>query len=208
MKRQLLKAGFDEKKIRVVNYGIDTSVYQSRFDHEGYLLFVGRLSEEKGVETIIRAADILEDIPLKIVGRGPQSDWLHKLAHGSKNIEFVGFRSGDELAQLYRGAAAVLLPSRVHENFPLVAIEAMAYGKPVIASNVGGIPEIIQDRQTGYLVEPIDIDGWTEAMLRVYHDEQARDAMARESRARIEQSFTWTRHVEQIMSIYRSVLSH
>ncbi len=203
MKRQLVIGGFPEQKIEVIPYGMNVRHIEPRYDHDGYVLFVGRLSEEKGVETIIRAAKLLEDIPFKIVGRGPQSAWLHKLAHGHANIEFLGFKSGKELEELYRGAVAVLLPSRVHENFPLAALEAMSYGKPVIASDVGGVGEIVQDRQTGFLVDPVNLDGWVESILRVFHGEARK--FGEQARKRIEDTYPYERHIQQIMALYSNL---
>ncbi len=207
MKRQLLHGGFPQEKLQIVPYGIDSRHMEPRYDHDGYFLYVGRLSEEKGVDTIIRAAKILDDVPLKIVGTGPQSAWLHKLAHGHENIEFLGYRSGKELEDLYRGATALLLPSRVHENAPLVVLEAMAYGTPVIASDVGGVSEMVLDRQTGILVDPADLDAWTEAMLRVYYDEELLRYLAESSRKRVEDQFSIHRHHQEIMSIYKALVN-
>jgi glycosyltransferase involved in cell wall biosynthesis len=206
MKRQLVAGGFPSEKIRVHPFGIDPSVVEPRYDHEGYVLFVGRLSEEKGIETMIRAAKLVPDVLFKIVGRGPQMERLHVLAEGLKNVEFSGFRVGEELAQVYRGAAAVLIPSRVHENFPLTALEAMASGKPVIASHVGGMSEVVEDRINGLLVPPVDLHGWVESILRLAYDEDFRISLARAARATVEQRFRLDDHYQRLMAIYRELL--
>lgn len=206
MKRQLVVGGFPQEKIRVNHYGIDPHVVESRYDHDSYFLFVGRLSEEKGIETIVRAAKLIPDVPFKIVGRGPQMDRLHRLADGLTNVEFLGFRDGAELAELYRGATAVLLPSRVHENFPLAALESMAAGKPVIASHVGGVPEIVEDRVNGLLVAPADLHGWAEAIMRLAYDEELRLGMAHAARSTVEQRFGLDDHYRRLMAMYQEVL--
>ncbi|NQV90373.1 glycosyltransferase family 4 protein [Candidatus Uhrbacteria bacterium] len=205
MKRQLLSGGFPAEKIRVNHYGIDPHVVESRYDHDGYFLFVGRLSEEKGIETIVRAARLIPDLEFKIVGRGPEMERLHHLADGLKNIEFVGFRMGEELAQMYQGARAVLLPSRVHENFPLTVLEAMTAGKPVIASDVGGVSEIIEDRVNGLLVGPTDLPGWVEAITRLAYDEDLRVVLAHAARSTIEKQFNIDDHYRRLMAIYEEV---
>ena len=206
MKRQLIAGGFPQEKIRVNHYGIDPHSIQSRYDHDGYFLFVGRLSEEKGIETIVRAAKLIPDVTFKIVGRGPQMERLHRLAEGLSNVEFLGFRMGEELADLYRGAMAVLLPSRVHENFPLSVLEAMAAGKPVIASHVGGVPEIVEDRVNGLLVSPADLNGWVEAIMRLAYDEDLRISMAHAARSTIEHRFGLDDHYHRLMAMYEEVL--
>jgi glycosyltransferase involved in cell wall biosynthesis len=205
MKRQLMKGGIPVEKIRVNPYGIDASSTTSRLDHDGYMLFVGRLSDEKGVETIVRAAKLLPDITFKIVGRGPQMDYLHNYAHDLDNVEFLGFRNGNELQGLYKGAQAVLIPSRVHENFPLTILEAMAAGKPVIASNVGGVPELVQDHVNGILVSPTDLPSWVESILRLALDEDMRITMARKARQSIEQDFQLKTHHQRLLAIYQEV---
>jgi glycosyltransferase involved in cell wall biosynthesis len=202
MKRQLVAGGFPKEKIRVNHYGIDPHMVESREDHDGYMLFVGRLSDEKGIETIVRAAKLAPDIAFKIVGRGPEMERLHRLAEGAENVEFMGFRMGEELADLYRGAMAVLLPSRVHENFPLTILEAMAAGKPVIASEVGGVPEIVEDRVNGLLVNPVDLHGWVEAIMRLAYDEDVRRFMSAAARNTVEQRFHIDDHERRLMAIY------
>jgi glycosyltransferase involved in cell wall biosynthesis len=202
MKNQMVKAGFDKGKIVVNNYGMDTAHMNPSFSHDGYFLFVGRLNIEKGIETIIKLAEITPDIKYKIVGRGVDMDYLHELADGLDNIEFLGFRTGDALAKLYKGACAVLLPSYVHEVFPLVLLEAMAYGKPVIASDVGGIPEIVNDRLTGFIAHPTDIRAWVEAVLRLYHDSDFHKEMSKNARLRIEKDFNIKDHYRRLMDTY------
>ncbi len=202
MKRQLIAGGFPQQKIHVNPYGIDCELIQPRYDHDGYLLFVGRLSEEKGIETIVRAAKLIPDVLFKIVGRGPEMERLHLLADGVKNIEFVGFRMGEELVELYRGARAILAPSRVQENFPLILLEAMALGKPVIASDVGGVSEIVEDRINGLLVGPTDLHGWVEAIMRLVYDEEFRLQLARSARLTVEYKFSLKDHYHRLMKVY------
>jgi glycosyltransferase involved in cell wall biosynthesis len=203
MKRQLVRGGFPKEKIRVNHYGIDPSNITSDFRHKGYVLFVGRLSPEKGVETVLRAAKSLPDIPFKIVGRGPEMAKLHAMAHALPNVEFLGFRMGEELQELYHGATAVLLPSRVHENFPLAVLEAMAAGKPVIASNVGGIPEIVRDRVNGILVNPTDLHSWVEAILRIVHDPDHQKGLATAARQTVQDHFKQEDHYRRLHNIYQ-----
>jgi glycosyltransferase involved in cell wall biosynthesis len=155
---------------------------------------------------IVHVAKWLPDIRFKIAGRGPQMEYLHRLAINAPNVEFLGFRSGDELRDLYRGACAVLLPSRVHEVFPLITLEAMAAGKPVIASNVGGVPEVVEDRLSGWLVEPTDLHGWTEAVLRLYHDSDFYSRLCRGAREAVEHKFSLDDHHRRLLNIYQEVL--
>ncbi len=206
LKRQLIRGGFSSDNIRVNAYGFDGSRVQPRYTHDGYFLFVGRLSEEKGVETVVKLAKALPDIAFKIVGRGPDMELLHRLAIGTSNLEFLGFREGDELTQLYRGACGILVPSRVHEVSPLTILEAMAAGKPVIASAVGGIPEVLEDHITGMLMEPYDLRGWIEAVLRLYHDQTLYTQLSRNARHSLDTKFRIEDHRRRLIGIYEEAM--
>lgn len=207
IRRRMIDAGFPEHKVRTNPYGADPSSVTPSYGHKGYMLYVGRLSEEKGVETVIQVARRLPDVPFKIVGTGPEESRLHALAHGFPNIEFVGFRSGDLLAELYAGAMAVLAPSRVHEIFPLITLEAMSHGKPVVGSGVGGMSEAVEDRVTGLLVAPNDLQAWVEAVMRLAFDEDFRIGLARNARLAAETTFHIKNHRQRVTKAYEDAMS-
>ena len=125
-----------------------------------YFLYLGRLSYEKGLITLIMAFSQLRDVKLIIAGNGPQEIYLKDLVQKLfiNNIEFVGFKGGDELKFLISNASFNIVPSEWWENNPLSIIESYSAGIPVIGANVGGIPEIIVDGETGYLFEMKNVD--------------------------------------------------
>ena len=121
-----------------------------------YFLFYGRLAPEKGVMTLINTwKKLSKDIHLKIIGEGVMSAQIKdEIRVGNMdNIEFLGFRKGEELFSFIRDASFVLVPSEWYENNPLTIVEAYSVGKPVIGSNIGGIPELIIEGKTGFLFE-------------------------------------------------------
>ncbi len=129
-------------------------------DGDKYILYFGRLSREKGIVDLLRAHSRLETkIKLKIVGAGPQMAELQKIVAEEKfsHVELLGYQAGDELWRQVRGAETVIVPSRWYENAPYSVIEAMAMGKVVIASNFGGLTELIDDGTTGFLFKPGDV---------------------------------------------------
>ncbi|MFH1405128.1 MAG: glycosyltransferase family 4 protein [Patescibacteria group bacterium] len=207
MKRQMVTAGYRADLIHVNPFGIDPARIEPCYENKGYVLFIGRLSQEKGIETVIALASSLPDVKFKIAGRGPQEEYLHRLAHPYNNIEFVGFKTKDALRDLYRGAICVLAPSRVHEVFPFSVLEAMAAGKPVIASKVGGIPEIIEDHISGILVDPADQFAWSESLMRIVYDCDFRVRMGKNARLSIETNFTAERHYQDLMRVYKNLSS-
>ena len=121
---------------------------------EGYFLFAGRLSPEKGLWNLTRVFRET-GLPLVVAGTGPLEAELRRSCEGS-GIRFTGHVTGEELDGLYRGAQACVVPSEWYENAPLSVMEPMAYGKPVIGAAIGGIPELIQDRVTGRTFKAFD----------------------------------------------------
>lgn len=135
----------------------------------GYFLYYGRLSPEKGISVLLKAVARVKDARLKLCGAGPEEKALKSEAARlgiEKRVKFLGFRQGDELRTIISAARAVVVPSVWYENFPYTVIESMALGKTVIASAIGGIPEIIEDGKTGLLFPAGD----SEALQRTLRD--------------------------------------
>ena len=130
---------------------VDTA-FEASGANEGYVLYFGRLSPEKGVRTLIEAAKLC-GCRLVILGTGPQEAELKACAEGFDNIEFKGFQTGDPLKNYVKNSRCVVLPSEWYENGPYSAMEAMAMGKPLIVSNNGGLPELVKDGVNGYIYE-------------------------------------------------------
>lgn len=118
-----------------------------------YYLYYGRLSQEKGIETLIKAFGQYPTLLLKIVGTGPLETYLKNYCseHKLSNIHFLGFKQGNELTQLVQKAHFVCVPSEWYENNPMTIIESYTLGVPVIGAKIGGITEIIQHQKTGFL---------------------------------------------------------
>lgn len=128
---------------------LDT-VFESAENNDGYILYFGRLSPEKGVNTLIQAAKLC-GCSLVILGTGPQEEELKALADGASNIEFKGFQTGKALQNYVRNSSCVVMPSACYENGPYSAMEAMAMGKPLIVADRGGLPELVEDGKNGYI---------------------------------------------------------
>lgn len=140
---------------------VDT-VYSYENPDKGYLLYFGRISEEKGVLTLVKAVEkLVSEVPLYILGTGPVEDEV-KAYIDEKNlgdrIKMLGFKSGGELKKYVAEAKCIILPSEWYENGPYAIMEAMSQGKPVIVSNYGGLPEIVEDGKTGFICKPFDSD--------------------------------------------------
>lgn len=139
---------YKEKSVHLYNFTSDRrSDIESKKD---YLLYIGRISEEKGIQTLIKAQQLVPNVDIKIVGTGPL---LNDLKKNYPNVSFLGFKEGKELEQLIKEAKFTIVPSEWYENNPLSVIESMMSGTPVIGSNIAGIPELIKDKQDGFLFQ-------------------------------------------------------
>src|SRR3972149_5468660 len=123
---------------------------------EPYFLFVGRLEKLKGLQTLIPIFRHYRKAQLLIAGTGNYEPELRRLANGSDNIRFLGFLSQQQLQVLYRQALAVIVPSLCFESFPLVIIESFREKTPDVVRNLGGMPEIIEERGGGFVFDPED----------------------------------------------------
>lgn len=173
---------------------------------EGYILYLGRLSREKGIETLLQAhAASRSHWPLKVVGTGPLHD---DMVRRFPQAQFVGHLSGEALWQAVANAAVVVVPSEWYENCPMSVLEAMAYGRPVVGSRMGGIPELVADGETGLLFDAGDAESLASALSRLMDDPGLRRAMGKQARARAEEHFSLDAHNRGLLGIYESVLTN
>lgn len=191
-------------KIRVLHNGIDEERYQPSYVDQGYGLYLGRLSKEKGIKTLLEAQQKMETIiPLKIVGTGPLEDELRQDYH---NVTFLGHQSGRELKDLIAYSAFVVVPSEWYENCSMVVLEAMASGKTVLGSRIGGIPEQIEDGKTGLLFEMGNVMELAEKMDLLANNAELRSLMGRAARKKLEQEYSLKKHCDSLMEIYQGLL--
>jgi glycosyltransferase involved in cell wall biosynthesis len=173
-------------------------------DHGGrYALFMGRLSPEKGVQTLLRAWRQHGRMPLKIAGDGP----LQNLADSSRpGVEWLGRQPREEVVALMKQALVLVFPSEFYEGFPMTIAEAFATGLPVIASHLGAMAEIVQHRRTGLLFTPGDAnDLAAKVEWALAHPNEVAD-MGRRARHEFEARYTAERNYQLLREIYDGVL--
>ncbi|MGM9759684.1 MAG: glycosyltransferase [Parabacteroides sp.] len=145
---KMVEGGFSPSKIRVIPNFTNRDLSHDSIDKEDYICYIGRLSEEKGVGTLIEATRQLP-YRLLVVGTGPLKDTFD---HNHSHIQFVGFKEWNELKGIIERARFMVIPSEWYENNPLSVIESLCLGTPVLGANIGGIPELIHERN-GMLFE-------------------------------------------------------
>jgi glycosyltransferase involved in cell wall biosynthesis len=180
---------------------------------ERSILFVGRLVERKGVNHVIRAlGSVRERTPARVVviGDGPERTRLEQLARDvgvAAHVDFRGRVSDEELRQAYAAADVFVLPSVLDdrqdtEGLGVVLLEAMNYSVPVIASDIGGITDIVQHERTGLLVPPGDEGALADALVRVLLDRAAASRLAEGGHRLLRESFSWDRIVDRWEAVY------
>lgn len=171
----------------------------------GYALYVGRLSAEKGVGTLLEAWKQLgATVPLRIVGDGPLADEVARAAAESPSIEWLGHQSPENVGRLMGRALFAVCPSACFETFGRAVIEAFAAGAPVIAANIGALAELVDHGRTGRLFTACDASSLADEVRALLEDPAAIAAMRREARAEFEAKYTMTRNYEMLQRIYES----
>jgi glycosyltransferase involved in cell wall biosynthesis len=194
------RAGVRADRIDVIPHFVPDSTFseESAADRGAHALYAGRLAEEKGVDTAI-AATAKAGVPLVIAGAGPDEERLRRIAADSREVRFLGHVDAAELDRLRRGAALALVPSRWHEPHPYAVAEAMAAGLPVIASDVGGLPELAG---AGSVLPPTNIDAWAEAIAALWADPDLRRRRGQEALARARERFSEDLFYERLLNAY------
>ena len=194
-----------EKLVHIPNF-VDADNLIPECEPGSYFLYFGRLSVEKGLSTLIQAAKVAK-VPLKIVGAGPEVSKLKLLANSSNgDIYFLGHRTGEDLYNIIRGAKAVVIPSEWYENAPLSILESYALGKPVIGARIGGIPELIVERKTGWSFSSGSILELAEVLTLVDQlSLYTLSEMGRQARFFVESKFSKDNYRNQILCVYASL---
>lgn len=215
MRDRLIDGGFDPARIVFVPAYMpwdasDSSAGQAagpkRSLPDKYLLFFGRMSEEKGVHVLLEAMRGLKDIPLVLCGDGPLAPVLKRYAeeHAMRDMIFTGHLDKRELESIITGAYAVVLPSLFPENAPFTMLESAALGTPVIASDVGGLPEMVR-RLGGVQYAHGSAPDLARAVQALWNDEEERKRLSESGLQAAVREYNRDTHLQRIEQIYRSL---
>jgi len=209
LREKMIKFGFDPKKIIYLPNTIKVDDFQPAAGHGDYILYFGRLSKEKGLFTLLEAMTRLPNTVLKLAGEGPMEEELRAFVrqHNLDNVDFVGYQSGEALHNLIRKSSFVVVPSTVYENAPLVCLESMALGRPVIGSYIGGIPELVKVRETGLLFDAGNAEDLYEKMVFLLDNPEMQLEWGRNARRWVETSFDSKTYYGSLMEIYQNLVS-
>ncbi len=203
---KLVEWGWPAEKFVHIPNPIDVSGYQPSFDAGKSFLYFGRLSSEKGLLTLIRAA-AKANVSLHLAGDGPQYAELKREAETLRaDVEFLGHLSGAALIGAITRSRATVLPSEWFENAPMSVLESLALGKPVIGARIGGIPELIVHGENGWLFESGSVDDLAARLAAVADLADARlTEIARASRDGVERESSTSLYRDRMNNLYREV---
>jgi glycosyltransferase involved in cell wall biosynthesis len=200
---KMTEAGVFPDRLRHIPNFVDATAIGTKQRHGGGVVYAGRLSSEKGVDTLIAAAAAI-GVPVDIAGTGPEASAYEDLARstGATSVRFHGHLPRAELHRLIRSAAVVVVPSRCYENQPLIVLESMACGVPVVASEIGGLPELVAPGVDGELVPPNDPDALAASLQGLLTDPVRTYEMGRAARAKVEVQFSAEKHLQRLQELY------
>ena len=226
MRDKLIEGGFpSEQVVYMQNFAKDEVLSSARKDDDPterdspYLLFFGRLSSEKGIDVLvdafIKAAPFLPGkLRLVIAGDGPERQSIKARIAAvetdvSNRIELVGFQSGLAMQRYVERASLAIASSRWRENMPYSIVEAFALGTPVIGTNIGGIPELVEEGHTGLLCEPGDVDSLSQAIIRgaeLAQDREAYTTMQKNCRSYVLERCSQDQYMKDLIALYRELI--
>jgi glycosyltransferase involved in cell wall biosynthesis len=205
MKNTITTAGVDPNVVKVVPNAIPLGPPPTFNVKGGYYFYAGRMSDEKGVRPLLEAFESFSG-HLILAGDGPQMENYKKIAKGKNNIQFVGQLDQTRMDEHYRRCTAVVIPSLWPETSSMTALQAMANGKPVVASRVGALAEIVEDGVTGFLFEPGNVKQLTGLLKDLDSHKALAERMGENARVETEKKYSQERQYETLMGIYEMVL--
>lgn len=200
LRNKLIEGGIDPEKIVSIKNPFDVNGITISEEDEGYFLFVGRIIRQKGMYTFLKAAERLRHVRFIMVGDGDERYEMERVMNSMSlpNLEFVGPKYGEDMVAFLRKARAVVIPSEWYDNYPVILSQAYAFGKPVIASNIDGIPEVVESGVTGFLFSPQNVDELCSQIERLNADKELASKLGKNARKFLEDKLSADKRLLQL----------
>jgi glycosyltransferase involved in cell wall biosynthesis len=206
MQKALIDSGIAEVRTAYHQNALPVQNYRTRFEPGEYVLYAGRLSAEKGIWTMLAAFECA-NIPLRIAGTGPlEAEIRRQAVERGLHVQMEGYCTGERLAELYRNSAFTIIPSEWYENAPMSALESMAYGKPVLASDIGGLPELFANGEAGHLFSSGNVDALAESAQGLWTNPEQLRKMGLRARNIVETRFSQSQRLTALIAVYNDVI--
>lgn len=211
LKEKMIQNGFKRSDIYCIPTFTNSQSKAEPTSVGSYGLYFGRITEEKSISTIIKAYEKLPNYHVKIVGDDSTKEAVqlkqYVLSHKLENIKFLGFKTGKELAKIIINSRFTIISSICYENLPNSVLESFQYFKPVIASNIGSLPELVFDGENGFLFEPTNVDELCEKIQKM-DDEDLVIKMGRAGKEKLRTKFSPETHYNSLMHVFEKCISN
>lgn len=202
------KAGFPKQQLAIKPNFLPNPPVVEAGNSAPYAVFVGRLSEEKGIFTLLKAWRGVSGLPLKVLGDGPLNNQLQAYARTENlNVEFLGFLTNDKALQIVANAQIQIIPSEWYEGFPMVVLEAYAMGIPLVVSRIGSLEEVVLEGETGVKFNPGDATDLAAKVNALKDNAALLASMKVNAKALFQRKFTADENFKQLMAIYQQVIA-
>lgn len=210
LKKLMISYNYNPKNIIVLPYltnFIKRSLSHTNSNNK-YILYFGRLSSEKGLKFLIEVMRKIPYISLYIVGEGPELSVIQNKIreYNLKNIKLLGYLSGSRLERVIASSCFTITPSIWYENYPNSILESFAYGKPIIASDIGGIPELVRNNETGFLFIPNNVNDCIKKILTLWNNSKLVRQMGQNALKFAQEKFNAEDHYKKIIGIYNNLI--
>lgn len=212
-KTEFIKDGIDKEKITAIHNYIELEDYNMKTEDDNYILYFGRLAKEKGIlyllNAVSKAKKEINDIKLYIAGTGPEEKKIKEIIKRNKleqNVELLGFLNHNKVKEYVSKSSIVVVPSIWYENCPYSVLETQAIGKPIIGSNLGGIPELVKDNENGMIYKYNDTDELANKILELYKNDELKKKFSKNAKEYAKNEYNKENYYKEIMNIYKGVV--
>lgn len=208
-REKMIEDGIPENKIKALHNFVELKDYDLETSDEGYALYFGRLSKEKGILNLINAFKNIKSGKLYIAGEGPEKETIESILKENNledRVKLLGFLNSDQMKDTIRKCKFVVVPSIWYENCPYSVMETLAIGKPVIGANIGGIPELVKNEQSGLTYKYDDIDDLANKMETLFNNEDLVSKYGANAKKQANELYGKDIYYKNIMSIYEKLV--
>jgi len=204
-----VKFGYDKKRTHIIENSYEYSNIQPKYNGDNYILYFGRLSKEKGILTLLNTMKMLPDIKLIIVGDGPDYESYKNYTNENSldNVTFTGPKWGEDLDPIIKNCEFVVVPSEWYEPSPYVALQAFANGKPIVASNIGGLKDLILDNKNGMFFEAGNSVDFSVKIRTLFEDKKSIERMGINAREILEIKNNSNRYYADTMRVFTNLIN-
>ena len=208
-KSKFIEDGVQAEKVVAMHNFVDIEQYDVELQDDGYALYIGRLSKEKGILNLINAFAKLDSGKLYIAGEGPEKDNIEKFIKENnleQRVELLGFLSKEEVIDWTRKCRFTVVPSIWYENCPYSVMETLAIGKPVVGANIAGIPELVKDNRSGFIYKYDDINDLADKMRILFEDRNLAEEFGKNAKMDAKELYAKDVYYKKIMDIYENLI--